>query len=471
MPYSLLSGALFTYIGSTLAIFLLLARLRRTTEQEAAQLFFLTLGLGPITISWLLAKFLYFFPGNSDLFYIALISTCFIVPVFFCRKQLYLLKNLCQQAEEALWEFKPTERRLETVIILIVSIIMLIVFFQCIAQQVAANDFLKYSTSSRLIYNHKTTSVYPFYNADATGFFSPSPHPLGYHTLIVWWYMLQGSSTSLGMVKTIAPFYTLCSLLLLYYLLSRKGAGFGAFGMLVFLSTPFIVNSTLICHIDPIRTYFFFLAFAWLYVALDKGKLQNYIMAGVATGMSMYCHALGFLTLPFLVPIYYYISEKTSRQKISARIIIASVALLIGGLRPIINYQLYSNPIKNKNIVKETEKLHFKEWVRYKRQVNTFHDRIVYGLLKGFSKRSNFGLSYFVLLLALMMYFKQFRTDKKDLTFLGVILLFYVLIVFSLLINEEDIIKNDRYVLTLQPFVAYLAAVFLGNLHEKVRTS
>ncbi len=471
MSDSLLMGAFVTYIGSSLAIFLLIARLTRTTEQDAAQLFFLTLGLGPITISWLLAKFFCIFPHNSDLFYITLVSACFIIPVFFCRKQLSLLKYLCRQAEEAFNGFQFNKRRLEAAIILAVSIIMLIVFLQCIVKLAVGNDFLKYATVSRLLYEYKMTSVYPFINGDPAGFVSASPHPLGYHMLMVWSYMLQGNNSSPGMIRTIAPFYTLCSIILLYYLLSRKGVGFGAFGMLVFISTPLIVNNTLDCHVDPMRVYFFFLAFTWLSVAIDKGELRNYITAGFATGMSMYCHAIGFLTLPFLLFTYYFISEKTSRQKISALVIIAAVALLIGGQRPIINCQLYGSPTGSVGKVRAMKELHHIEWVKYTRQINTFNDRIIYGLLKGFSKRKSFGLSYFVLLLALIVCFKQFRTNTRDLTFLYVMLLFYALVVVSLLLNKDDIIKNDRYFLTLQPFVAYLAAVLLGNLYEKVRSS
>ena len=73
-----LLGIFFTFIFSSLVIFLLLGRFVQKEESEVARLFFLTIGLGPITISWLLRGIFYFFPGQPDILYIGLI-TVFIV--------------------------------------------------------------------------------------------------------------------------------------------------------------------------------------------------------------------------------------------------------------------------------------------------------------------------------------------------------------------------------------------------------
>jgi len=331
-------------------------------------------------------------------------------------------------------------------------------------------DATHYATVARLIYQRKNITFYPLINADPeTGYYAVSCHPLGYISLEVWSYLLQGSSQYPGLIKIISPIYVCYSLLLLWYLLSRRGYIYGILGALLLIATPSYFIQSSICGIDAFRVYMFLLAFVWLYKLIQNENLKVSGLTGFVVGMSMYSHSIGgVFTIPFFLIIYLIFSKQKYSHKILNLIIVVIVALLFGSSRYISNYFTFGSPVYDSLPVYQLEKLGHKEYKRYKKEIVTPLDRIIFGALAGFSKIKFFGLSYWIFLLSFIFSFKVIKNDKLSCIFLWVILLYYMCLILSLILDLDVFIGNYRYFLTIQPFVAYIAALFLGNLYEKV---
>lgn len=466
------TGITVTYVLSSAAIFLSVARLTAVTRDEAIKLFFFTVGLGPITISWIVTKLLTYFPGHSNSFYLVVTFAFLIFLCIYGREKFPLFQSLFNNLFETVINIRLSHNWAVIFIVLIVIIVMGVVFLHATLLPLTGNDPLEYATDARLIYEHRTTDVYPFNKTDPeTGFYAPSLHPLGYISLMVWSYMLQGSGQEAGLIKLISPMYVFYTMLLLWYVLSRKLNIYGILGMLLLITTPLYYSQAVICHIDPIRVYTFFLAFVWLREILLHDYGSYHLVAGFILGMSMYSHSIGILTLPFFALIYIIHSGKKYHRKIASLMLIIIISLLMVGGRYISNYRNIGSPISDKVQVLELEKLDYKEYLRESRGLSSEFDRILFGLMKGFSKPKSFGVSYWFLALFVVFYLKPASRDVTVTIFMEVLLLFYVLIVLSIVLEMDEFIKNDRYLLTVQPFIAYGGALFIGKLYEKAFTS
>ncbi len=464
-------GIIFTYLGASLVIFLLLARLMQTTKQEATKLFFLTLGLGPITISWLLTRFLSIFPGHSDLFYVTLVAVCFFLPFSFCLNKLHLLQYIFQKGLTKLREFHFSKRWFETSILLMVFALMGAIFFLSTTLPITENDAVQYATVSRMIHEYKSIDFYPVIKPDPqTGFYAVSTHPLGYISLMTWSYMLQGSSQYAGLIKLISPMYVLYSLLILWYVLLRQGKIYGVFGMLLLITTPAYYMQSAYCGIDAIRIYTFFLAFVCLLELIRNHCLWQIIFTGFVIGMSMYSHSVGgVFTLPFFVFIYFIKSKEKYSKRIFCLTVIIVVALLFGGSRYMSNYQTFGFPVYDDIPINQLKEVAHADWVKYNNRISDFTGQVIYGGLKGFTNIIGFGVSYWFFALALILsIFKFFKADMISSIFLWIILLFYGLLWISIIIGQDVFISNYRYILTIQPFISFWGALSLGYFYEKV---
>lgn len=326
---------------------------------------------------------------------------------------------------------------------------------------------------SRYIYKYKALDIYPFYQpTPEIGIYAPSTHPLGYHMLIVWSYMLQGDSEYAGLIKIISPFYVFYTLLLLGYILSDRGNIYGILSIFLLITTPLYYTQSSVCHIDPLRVYTFFLAFVCLSELIQNNYRKWFLVfSGYVVGISMYSHSIGILTLPFFMFIYFIVSKEKFTKNIVKLIIISIVALLIGGHRYIYNYKLYGYFVGDRLKVMRIKDLHYDEYFRTTRQLVTTLDRVIFGALVGFSNLKQFGITYWLFLLSILFYRKKLIIDKQMLIFFYVVLLFYTGVFLSLLFNMDIFIKNPRYFLTVHPFIICIGGLLMGYLYEKAITS
>ena len=468
MSIGTVAGLVFTYAFSSLAIFLSTARWLRTSEEEAPRLFFLTLGTGPVAVSWLLTRSCQFFPGRSDLFHVVGVGACFGVLFLVGTPKLRLFLALWARLRQYLSALDAPGRWPARLIVAAVACMLLFVLLQSLCIPLKDNDPLQYAKLSQLFHRHNTIPALPFAEADPeTGFYWPSSHPVGYPSLILWSYMIQGSDASPGTMRLIAPAFTTYTLLLLWHLLSGRGYVSGPAAMLLLLATPLAFLLTAVSHVDPLRVYTFFLAFAWLAEALRRPTVPVLVLSGLVVGLSMFSHAIGLITLPIFVFIYFIKSREPFFGRVRQLGLVVLAALVLGGPRYFQNCLAYGAPVGDTCQVWELPKLRYTDYLRHQRQLATARDRLVNGALSPFVRPRLFGFSYWLLPVALVCTYRSNRRDLLSSVVLWVILSFFALVAVSLAAGTDLIIKNFRYFFTVQPFVVYFGGLFFGTVYEK----
>ena len=144
----------------------------------------------------------------------------------------------------------------------------------------------------------------------------------------------------------------------------------------------------------------------------------------------------------------------------------------------IVNIKIFGNPIADSGAVPvwNLPNLHYDEWFFMRREIGNQFDRLFYGLLKGLSKPAWFGLSYYLLIVAFYFYIsgnlKKLENESYLLTkyLLKIILIFFSFVIITYSLGHDIFIKNYRYQMTLQPFIALFSAVILYKFIPKEKT-
>ena len=474
-------GFIFTYLGSSIIIFLFITKLMHIEDVNKPNLFIYSLGIGPITISLILTRALQLFPGHSDTFYILIIIVIFLLLLIYSRNKITLLKELkiFFNIKRILVETSVIEK----ILILIILLIIMSIFFQTIIFPVVENDALQYLKVAQMIHKYKTVDFYPVIKPDPeTGFYATSSHPLGYISLILWNYMIQGSETPC-FHKFISSFYLICTILLLFTLYNHHSVKrryfYGISAVLILITTPVYYREAVYMGVDTFRIYMFFLSFVWISTLIKRSiSTANYlylkIFTGFVVGLGMFTHSIGILIPVFFTILYFIFSKENKKQLFSTILIIGAVAMLTGGSRYITNFVTFGSPVYDElPIYQVVPELFRNDWVMYTKKLITKTDIIFFGVFKGFTKPISYGLSYWFFLLSILISFKAIKRSFLLSFFLSVILTFYMLIIVLVVIGVTkgnfialESIASDRYIQTIQPFVAYIGATFIGNIYN-----
>ena len=470
----LASGVVFTYLLSSVVLFLFAARLMKLEKEEASWYFFLFIGLGPVTISWLLTQALKFFPHRPDVFYILFVMSFFAAAFLFGWSKRYLVTFLLKNAFSKAKSFRVTEHWPEIVLSIIVIIMLGSIIVPAGLMPVTENDATQYATISRLIYAHKTLSIYPFVKADPqTGFYEIGAHPLGYNSMITWSYMLQGGAHQLGLGKLVSPAYVVYTALLLWYVLLGRGSAYSVIGVILLLAAPIYSWGSVLLGIDSFRVFTFFLSFVSLYGLIRSKSARDVAITGYCCAMSTYSHALGLITLPFLAAVYMApaLLGKMNRRELYKKMIhllvIAVITFAIAGDRYMENIKLFGYPVYDTLKVNQLKELRHEEFQLYENNMTGIWGRIKYGEFNGFSKYDSYGITYWVFLAGLLLFLKKREKDPQFEVFLWAILLWHVMVAVTIVANSYMFVTSDRYFQTIQPFVAYGGALALGYYYER----
>lgn len=468
--FAYISFFLTTYIISSFIIFLAIAKLLRINQDNAVKYYLYSIGIGPIAISLMLRWIIYFFPKSSDFYYITFVIFIFGLIFLYASDQRYLIKVIFKKIHSVIIFPKGTYFFFEIVIWSVLAGVIILLFFQALLLPLQANDPLEYATGARLLYTAKDLSIFPFIDPSKTGgYYAVSSHPLGYMLLIVWGYMFQGGISAVYLPKTIAPMFALYTYVTVSALLYKDYGKIGSlFGALLMVAVPLYYSEACVCHIDSLRIYTFFLAFLWLTECITEKTVKFAIIAGIMTGFSMYCHSIGLLTLPIAAfVLLILLKEAPYLQRIKLLFFLVASALLIGGARYLSNYITMGSLISDSLLVMHLPHIEYSKYIEIYRGIGSFSDKILFGVLMGFSKISYFGLSYWFFLFSAILYFSEIYSNKKLFVSFLVISLFYFLVISSVIIGSNIFIKNSRYILTIQPFVSYIAPIIIIKFFNK----
>lgn len=462
---------------SSITVFLFFTWLIDPSKKWLVRIALLSFGLGPIVLSFILSLVMLVWRGQTDAVYIVTIMAILTV-----------LGGLGVGKWRALWwtiiygvrrgrMFPPSFVHL--VVALCVFVIVAVMFVHSLALPLTSNDALEYAQSARLIYEDRSTAGYPFIDSSVSGgYYGPWSHPLGHVGLLVWGYMVQGGAAEAGVIKYVGPIFGVATIILLWGAVGGVARIRGALAALLLIVTPLYYVELVSVHIDPIRVYAFFAAIFAVLLSIQRPTPRVLVFTGIAIGLGLYTHSIGVLLLPIFGFLYILRVSVPLKRRLFDVLAVMVIAVFMVAPQLVVNLKSFGFPIADAGAVPvwSVESLDYDSYFQSLRGLNTTADRVVYGIFKGFSKVTFFGASYWFFLLALFLYWiPRFKSDgvissvlkwyRRPLDLasisLSVCFLFWSMLVLSVVLGLDAFIKNDRYLMTIQPLIVLSSVLLL----------
>lgn len=467
-------GVILTYLGSSIALFLAIARLLNVVPERTVHAFMLVAGAGPMIIAWLMAIILWLCPGYSNLFYLTSVTGVIVCMAAYGSPRWRVLGVLASQCKRIAQRLPREMLRLEGLLLVGLLIALGLVCFLAVFLPVMENDALQYLYVAAQMYERKSTAFYPLIETDkTTGFYAISSHPIAYYALMVWSYLLQGTADAPGLTKLIAPAYMLYTLGLVAWL-TRAYGRVAVYSSCLFVVLSFIYASQVAqLSIDSLRMYFLLLSLAWLLEMLRRPDLRVCAVAGAITGLSMFSHSLGgLISFPFVAVAYLLMSAEPLRSSVKCLIVAGIAAFLFGGARYLSNIVLFGTPFYDTiPIYQMVDGLDRDTWVSYTHSFNTWRGLLLYGALQNFVLIKIHGPAF---LLFLAVWVWQPRRVWQDLILRACLLFqafFFLMVWLMVLLQINVLIESFRYMMTPLPFAAIGAGYLMSTLYGRVHAA
>jgi len=436
---------------------------------------------GPVLLSLVLEFFFAGFPRRSDAFYVTVVLS------IGTSLALLSLVPMRKSLVAALANYRGLfERQL--------GLIDLSLLLLCLGGVVLAlatafllplreNDPLEYASTARQLLLLKDSTQYPFVNTDvSSGYYGPWSHGLGYINLWVWNGLLgdqQMGSAGARLVSSYYVFATGLALLSVNWGSLFRGRLISA---LLYIGTPIIFVNAISSHIDTIRIATFFLVLCLFYCYLLEKSNSLLLLSAFLSGLALYTHSLNLLILPLIGWVWLLHERKLSFGFFARGTLFIFLALIVVVPRYMKNVEVFGSPIADFNAVQvwQVESLYFEEWLRLARRLDSWFDRLFFGVGKGLSQPDRFGLAYYVFFVALILYVRDvmrdgigawrrfFITNSWTGYFFQISMIFMAMVIVSWAVGLDSFIKNERYTLTIQPIVlAFSIPIVVQKLKEK----
>ncbi len=485
--------SVLSFLGSYLyAAFCCFAGLQLATPERASARFVLfaavlSLGLGPIMLSWLLTMTLGIAPGIGR-------GTCVVMVILElgCLAVAGLCRSETRKSIGCVFRILLPHlfgwRRRDALaatgaagLFVAVGAIMVV----ALTTPLAGNDALEYAAAGQRVYHAMSAHVYPFagQNPDES-FYGPWSHAMGFVGLYVWSFLIQGQADTAGTAMLITPWFALCTALVLIHVMGGARRPLAAWCGLVVLCTPAYLFTTMQNHVDQLRLFCLLVAF----VALDKTQREHSryacsMIAGMACAGGIFVHSIGWLVCLLVTAVALLVVRGRLRTKASvcALIVIAGVVPNVGGV--IGNLELFGSPIVDVGIVPlyEIPRLHWQAFLLETRGISSSLDRWWVGVLGGLTQLTIYGLAYWLFVAALfwrcwkvwsiclaergvgrIIEFVTTLTYHRDGTLLIGVVAFEAAVVLSVILGMDTFIKNYRYLLTTLPLVVLFGFRVVG---------
>lgn len=465
---------LASFVLASSAAFAVLGRLIHTPMGRSIA-WASSLTLGPAFLSWILTHLLYFTPGRSPAYYLTVAGAVVLLPGLVFVRGFLLAGWHGLGAHLASFKHLPLRALLTAAFVaaIVFSLGQLVVVHLFIP--VNANDPLEYATVARIIAENTSAREYPYSEPAFTGGIQASwTHPLGYVSLLVYGYLLQGSTDYAGVIRMVAPWFAFSGAVLLYVIAGYKRPLAGAIAALLMLTTPYFFQLAVQAHIDVMRLAALTAAFAAIWLLAREQTWRAAVFAGLCAGACHFVHSIGLITLPLLLPLYFLISA--ARWHITWRnmAIVGGIAISAVMLRISVNFAEFGTLVKDGPIIWGFEHLRVQEHREVIRLLYTPYDKVVRGVFAGWSRVNLFGYTYWLGTVALLAAAWAFRGELRrpihllkarawrlDDPILAALIMtggYFALAILSLAAGTDLVIKNARYLLTVHPLVVLITA-------------
>jgi hypothetical protein len=450
---------LVNFVMIPLAVYALLMRFLDFPEKNNLFILVISAALSMPLLSFLLNFVLILFPGLPNILYLFFILSLFgtFIPIFLRHTSCF--RNPFTELKNIIFSLSVVE-----IIVLSISTVTLCsLFLLSFIKPLNANDPLIYFELSRYIFNEKNILIYPFMEPYLNGYYGPSWHPPAFHALLVWSFIFQGNAVFTHLGQLYAPYFALISSLLLLVTISRQNRLVALVSVCLLLSTPLYYTHVTISHIDSFRICCYLAATCWVIHLISFPSVRSAIVLGVLLGLAMRAHSFGLITFPFICMTIFLLFPEKSIKRFGIIGIVCFFSFLVCGFdygRDILLHKTLLPGTEEAGSVYSVKDLGYQKFIHLSRGISNASDIVFNGLLKGFSVEL-FGLSYWLMLCSFIVIGLKKKIDTVALVFGLQILFYYSLMIITVLLGKEMLIKNSRYFLLVQPFVVYFAAFLL----------
>lgn len=344
------------------------------------------------------------------------------------------------------------------------------------------NDSLEYALVGRLLFEVRDIAAYPALDPSlgSSGFYGPWTHPPLYPALIYLTFLAQGEAETPALMRLLSPWAMLCGTALIYAMAARRDRLTGLLAALVFVSTPLFVLGAASGLLDAFAVLGLALTLA-VAISVAGGPLVRGAAIGAAMGLGMWTHSQAILLVPLgltmIVALRGLDRPAALGKEVAAALLVAAALAAWPYWR---NYNIYGSLISDTPVVFALPSLNWDDYFRYARSIDTWANRIQYGIFKGWFAFEAYALTFWFMTVGLVVYMAHLlRPPARQALLRGRFAslpdpwLFAALAtlacylgggVVSTLAGIDLMIRNERYMLLILPPVAVFAGVGLRAL-------
>jgi len=338
---------------------------------------------------------------------------------------------------------------------------------------ITQNDALEYATVGRLLFELRTLSAYPALNPSmgSSGFFGPWTHPPLYVAMAYLMNVIQGTAETPATMRLISPWFALSATLLVYALGRLANRTTATVAALIFLSTPLFFIGASSSLIDALPVTGICLTFCSI-VALEGSPVKKGLCQGLILGAALWTHSQAILFIPIcIVAALFYNGWRSRSSSLLQITVLLAVAFLVAAWPYGRNIKLFGSLVSDNPSVFAMKKLGWVDYFRMARGLGSWSDRIQNGLLKGWFAFRSFSLSFWVMSLSFVLALSRIpkkivECERWKLSAAGVMACYFGGVVLSLLLGIDLMIRNERYLLILLPFVSLFAGIGVSKIIE-----
>lgn len=456
--------------------------------KNGAANFVLSWLLGPILIAWLLWIGFKLVPSlPKEAYMIGILLPFIAIPLVFRSAAQAVLGDLRALVAQIYRHFSWRVIRrnlLASGLFFGAGILFFITIYNIAVMPVIASDPLEYASLARLIAEQRSLANYPLDSSLEGGFYARSSHPPAFHLMIAWAYFFEPNEVySSRLFRFIQVHYLTGALLVMFYAAWRPGmTGYiqAGFAVLFLLGTPFYIALVTAFHIDPVRIPLMFLGMVIVYCLLHqmdfarktsaglREALVPALITGFSVGLGMFAHSIGLLLVFFATSAYFFLCRQRLFLRFAIPTLIGLAALTIGSGQFIENTIRFGVPLHDTEPVWELESVDHQTDVRYRRDLADSGQRLGNGLLVWFNNSVLYGQAHWLALVFGLVFFRSLWRDPASRVYALAMFEFYFVAAITMVIGIDMVIKNIRYMLTVLPFVVYVAAIGVTRAYVSI---
>ena len=359
--------------------------------------------------------------------------------------------------------------------LLVLWVVMLLV--NSIFLPLLQNDALEYATVARLLYETRDLASYPALHPEqsTSGFFGPWTHPPLYVALSYFTQVIQGHANEPGFMRLIAPWFAVCSTLLIVSLGSLVNRLTGLISGVIFLSTPLLFTGADSALLDALPVLGIALIAALL-ICIEAKPFVRGLLVGCVAGLALWTHSQAILFLPLALTII-VLQNGITRWRISVieAAGFCAAAFALGAWWYMRNLSTFGVFISDNPAVFALPVLDWPTYFSYARGLDNWVAVIQYGLFKGWFSLEAFGWTFWLMIPGMVFSIQHAcqptlramfgQGSRKLLSPANRVLWLSIALVATYLIGMLTsvfaglnlMIKNERYMLVIMPFVSLLA--------------